>query len=77
VPTTQPDQPPYADLEIRILDRQTAGYPVELTLPGRQFARGFLAPDALPLPWVHSADPAARSSASGCACWWLLPIPTT
>lgn len=26
--------PPYADLEIRILERQEAGYPVEITFDG-------------------------------------------
>ena len=48
----------YSDLEIRILDRQDRGYPVELTLnKERQFARGFLDPTFL--PWVDSADPEA------------------
>ena len=56
---SQPNQPTYADLEIRILDRQAAGYPVELTVAGRQLPRGFLDPAALPLPWVSSVDPAA------------------
>jgi tetratricopeptide (TPR) repeat protein len=47
----------YADLEIRILERQGAGYPVELTLDGEQeFPRGYLSPDLL--PWVPSATPA-------------------
>jgi len=34
----------YADLEIRILKREDAGYPVEITLDsGQEFPRGFLA----------------------------------
>ena len=38
--------PQYADLEIRILERQDAGYPVELTLNYEQeFACGYLSPD--------------------------------
>jgi hypothetical protein len=46
----------YADLEIRILGRQTQGYPVELTLNYEQeFPRGYLDPDWL--PWVPSATP--------------------
>jgi hypothetical protein len=46
----------YADLEIRILGRQTQGYPVELTLNYEQeFPRGYLDPDWL--PWVPSAAP--------------------
>jgi hypothetical protein len=46
----------YADLEIRILERLDAGYPVELTLNGEQeFPRGYLAADVL--PWVPSASP--------------------
>jgi hypothetical protein len=72
VPTIQPSQSPYADLEIRILDRQAAGYPVELTLVGRQFPRGFLAPDALPLPWPPSADPTADGER---LARWLLADP--
>jgi hypothetical protein len=32
---SQTNPPSYADLEIRILHRQAAGYPVELTLAGR------------------------------------------
>jgi hypothetical protein len=45
----------YADLEIRILERQEGGYPVELTLAGeREFPRGFLPPDIL--PWVSSGQ---------------------
>lgn len=47
----------YCDLEIRILERQEAGYPVELTLNHEQeFPRGFL--DALILRWRPGADPA-------------------
>jgi len=45
----------YADLEIRILERQDAGYPVEITLDGGQeFPRGFLAADIL--PWTSTGD---------------------
>ena len=47
--------PPYADLEIRILERQEAGYPVEITFDRRQeFPRGFLAGDIL--PWGNGSD---------------------
>jgi hypothetical protein len=47
----------YADVEIRILDKQDAGYPVEMTLNNEQeFPRGYLEPDFL--PWVASASPA-------------------
>ena len=47
----------YADLEIRILDRQEQGYPVEITLNGEQeYPRGFLAADVL--PWVGGASAA-------------------
>ncbi|MBN2389860.1 MAG: SUMF1/EgtB/PvdO family nonheme iron enzyme [Anaerolineae bacterium] len=43
----------YADLVIRILERQDKGYPVEITVDGRQeFQRGYL--DADFLPWVAS-----------------------
>jgi hypothetical protein len=46
----------YADLEIRILDRQSLGYPVELTLNYEQeFQRGYLDPGRL--PWVSSGEP--------------------
>ncbi|HTA41608.1 MAG TPA: hypothetical protein VK789_04120 [Bryobacteraceae bacterium] len=39
----------YADLEIRILDKQDRGYPVEITFNGdQQFPRGFLDPNAQP-----------------------------
>jgi hypothetical protein len=49
-----------ADLEIRILDKQTEGYPVEMTLNSEQeFPRGYLNPAFL--PWVPSASPAAAS----------------
>jgi hypothetical protein len=51
---------PYADLEIRLLERGSEGYPVEMTLDGQQeFPRGMLDPATLPLPWVPSAGPAA------------------
>jgi WD40 repeat protein len=68
----QPTQPTYADLEIRILDRQAAGYPVELTVAGRQLPRGFLDPDALPLPWTAGADPATDGER---LLRWLLADP--
>jgi hypothetical protein len=46
----------YADLEIRILERQPQGYPVEITLnQEQQFPRGTLDPKSLPLPWVATA----------------------
>jgi hypothetical protein len=49
--------PAYADLEIRILPRGDADYPVEMTLDGdREFGPGYLDPAFL--PWVPSADPA-------------------
>ena len=48
----------YADLEIRILPRETQGYPVEITLNREQeFPRGYLDPAFL--PWVPTASPAA------------------
>jgi hypothetical protein len=48
---------PYADLEIRILERQAQLYPVEITLNHEQeFPRGFLDPKDLPLPWVGTAS---------------------
>jgi hypothetical protein len=55
----------YADLEIRILKREPAGYPVEVTLDfGQEFPRGYLdpvfltsAPDAPAGDWVPPADP--------------------
>ena len=48
----------YADLEIRILNKMSDGYPVELTLNNAQeFAGGRL--DLAFLPWVASADPVA------------------
>ena len=41
----------YADVEIRILPQQSAGYPVEFTLNSEQeFAGGFLQP----LDWASS-----------------------
>jgi WD40 repeat protein len=72
VTRSQPTPTTYADLEIRILDRQAAGYPVELTVAGRQLPRGFLNPAALPLPWVASADPAADGER---LMRWLLADP--
>jgi hypothetical protein len=42
--------PACADVTIRILDRQKAGYPVEITLDGeREFPRGYLTPRVLRL----------------------------
>ena len=50
-------QAAYADLEIRILERQAQGYPVEITLNHEQeYARGYLDPKSLPLPWVATAS---------------------
>ncbi len=47
----------YADLEIRILEQQQQGYPVELTLNSEQeFGRGFL--DAAFLPWISAGSAA-------------------
>ncbi|MGD8857718.1 MAG: hypothetical protein PVG33_15395, partial [Chloroflexota bacterium] len=47
----------YADLEIRILEKQQEGYPVEMTLNSeQQFPRGYLDPGLL--PWVSSGKPA-------------------
>ena len=43
----------YADLEIRILEKQQEGFPVEMTLNSEQeYDPGFLDPTSLPLPWV-------------------------
>jgi hypothetical protein len=43
----------YADLEIRILEKQQEGYPVEMTLNSeQQFPRGYI--DSEILPWVSS-----------------------
>ena len=52
----------YADLEIRILERQEEGYPVEMTLDGEQeFPRGYLDPEGLPLaPSLSPAEDGAR-----------------
>lgn len=47
----------YADLEIRILELQQQGYPVELTLNFEQeFPRGYLDPAGL--PWRQGVNPA-------------------
>ncbi len=47
----------YADLEIRILEKQEEGYPVEMTLNSeQQFPRGYLDPGFL--PWVPSSGSA-------------------
>jgi CHAT domain-containing protein len=49
-------KPTYADLELRILEKQDEGYPVEITLNREvEFPRGYLKPDFL--PWVPSASP--------------------
>jgi hypothetical protein len=46
----------YADLEIRILERQERGYPVEITFHGDQeFPRGFL--DPLTQPQIDRSQP--------------------
>jgi hypothetical protein len=46
----------YADLEVRIRERQEEGYPVEMTLNSEQeFSPGHLSPDLL--PWVSSGSP--------------------
>jgi len=59
-------QSAYADLEIRILERQAQGYPVEMTLNNEQeFPRGSLNPESLPLPWVATASP--QEDGSGCS----------
>ncbi|MBI1880288.1 MAG: CHAT domain-containing protein [Chloroflexi bacterium] len=48
----------YADLEIRILELTSEGYPVEITFNGKQeFPRGYLKPDVL--PWIPSASATA------------------
>ena len=50
----------YADLEIRILKREAAGYPVEITLNNeRQFKRGYLAPGPEAESWDSILDPVA------------------
>ena len=47
----------YADLEIRILEQQEDGYPVEMTLNSeQQFSRGYLDPEFL--PWVSAGTAA-------------------
>ena len=60
----------YPDLEVRILDRQEGGYPVELTIDGRQFPRGFLDPG--PLPWISTSS---RTSDGERLYRWLLADP--
>ncbi|RIK41756.1 MAG: hypothetical protein DCC55_10975 [Chloroflexi bacterium] len=46
----------YADVEIRILERQEQGYPVEITVDDAQeFPRGYLDPSFL--PWHSEDDP--------------------
>jgi hypothetical protein len=50
-----PQPSTYADVEVRILERQDKGYPVEITVDSQQeFPRGYL--DPAPLPWTPSAD---------------------
>jgi hypothetical protein len=55
--SSQPNTPEiYADLQIRILELQDEGYPVEITLNSEQeFPRGYLKPDFL--PWVPGDSP--------------------
>ena len=51
---------PYGDLEVRILKREEAGYPVEITLNHeRQFKRGYLAPRPETESWETILDPVA------------------
>lgn len=52
----------YADLEIRLLERQEGGYPVEMTLDREQeFPRGMLSPDILPwVPGISSTEDGER-----------------
>ncbi|MBN1876797.1 MAG: CHAT domain-containing protein [Anaerolineae bacterium] len=46
---------PFADLEIRIFERQEAGYPVEITLNKEQeFPRGYMPADVI--PWTTSGN---------------------
>ena len=50
-------EPIYADLEIRILERQAQGYPVDVTLNHEQeFQRSYLPGEIV--PWIASASPA-------------------
>jgi hypothetical protein len=45
----------YVDLEIRILERQDKGYPVDMTLAEKQeFPRGYLNPELL--PWASTGN---------------------
>ena len=47
----------YADLEIRILEKRVQGYPLEMTLNGKQeYIGGYLRPDFL--PWQAGSSPA-------------------
>jgi hypothetical protein len=59
--------PTFADLELRILGKQTLGYPVELRLDGEQeLARDLLASAvALSIPSAQSQQP--RVSGASCA----------
>ncbi len=58
----------YTDLEIRIQARQAHGYPVEITLDGRQeFPRGYL--DATIADALPSAMPARMARACSSCCW--------
>jgi hypothetical protein len=52
----------YSDLEIRILEKQPEGYPVEITLNGvQEFPRGFLDPGFLPfVATISSFDDGER-----------------
>ena len=54
MPTIETD---YADVEIRILQREAKGYPIEITLNDeQQYPRGYLQLNFL--PWVSTASPA-------------------
>jgi hypothetical protein len=59
--------PTFADLELRILEKQTLGCPVELRLDGEQeLARGSLAP-AVPLSIPRAQSQQLRVSGAPCA----------
>lgn len=60
--------PEFADLEIRILEQQPQGYPVEITFNNeQQFPRGYLDPSFL--PWV--ASPSAAEDGERLFSWLL------
>ena len=59
-------QTAYADLEIRILEQQAQGYPVEITLNHEQeFARGSWIP--IPCPSLGSNSCNQGRTARGCS----------